>query len=259
MEANYTTLSEPQGQENKSTKNQTRKGILRFVPFILFVSSIIFLIYFFNEGYISLLPQSKKTGVVEMAFLDKEYRENFSKKYSVDKVLDISSFENNEGWTGNNIGYDDSNYYDGNMSMNLAIKENEINTISLTKSINLNSYDTYKFIVLLPKSETKKSLKIFHFRFSNKYNSFIYTIPFNKLRVGWNVISMSKNKFTKENNKLDIDWGNIEKLVLIFKQIEIRVFFLIDYGLKLMQIIKMTSNLLIMKIFHLKNMVIIFI
>jgi len=192
---------------NPPSINPTIKFI-RFVPFFIFVVIIAFIIYLFNEGSISLLPgNDSQKNVVEMKFTDKSYRANFAEKYTQGKTLEISGFEDNEGWSGD-VSYEDANYMEGLTSLSLVSKDKVTISTILEKKLNLEDFDTIKLLTFVAKADDADNIQSLAVRFASKEG--IVEYPVVNVKVGWNIIKMSKDKFFSEDKKI-INWSNIEK------------------------------------------------
>jgi hypothetical protein len=203
-------------QLNLNTQTQpvtsgNHKSITRFIPFTIFVAVIIFIIYLFNEGAVSLLPSPyTQKNVVEMKFTDKRYQANYTDKYSKSSTVEIASFEDNEVWEGDGT-YEDDNYMDGKMSLALKSKDKQPVVSTLNTRVNLKDYAVIKMLTFVAKADDADNIQSLIVRFASKEGVVEY--PIVNVKVGWSVIKMPKDKFFSEGKgNSNINWEEIQKI-----------------------------------------------
>lgn len=171
------------------------------IIFYIFIILFIVLAYLNTNGFLPALfsqttptPAPVKRNIIEMAYKEKEYRADYSKKY--DKTgIDIAGFEEGEKWKGD-YKIDNSNYHDGKSSYVLFSKDNQPAVLSLPKNLNLSDYSIFKMLVYIANEENINNLQNLTLRLGPLDNSAYYEYNILNIHTGWNIVSMSKDNFT---------------------------------------------------------------
>src|SRR3990167_9352160 len=77
----------------------------------------------------------------------------------------------------------------------ISSKNNKPTIISLQKYVDLSGYTSIKMLVYSDKEDIE-SIKKFQLRLGNKDNSSSYEYDIRTIKPGWNIIQISKDKFT---------------------------------------------------------------
>src|SRR3989338_2075482 len=97
------------------------------ILFYIFIICFIILAYLYNNGALSsIFPTETKSitskkNIIEIVYRQKEFAQDYSKKYS-NSVNEIVGFEENEQWQGD-YNIDDVNYWEGKSSYRIASKK----------------------------------------------------------------------------------------------------------------------------------------
>src|SRR3990167_311497 len=196
------------------------------IIFYIFIITFIFLAYVKkNEGLTAFFLKKAtiaSKNIVGIGYNKKEYKVDYPKK--LDKTAsELSGFEKDEEWNGDYVT-DEENYWEGKTSYVVSSKNNKPTIISLQKYVDLSGYTSIKMLVYSDKEDIE-SIKKFQLRLGNKDNSSSYEYDIRTIKPGWNIIQISKDKFTfvskfsSENKSFDnqirtgnlLFWNKIEK------------------------------------------------
>ncbi|OGK18251.1 hypothetical protein A3G67_03060 [Candidatus Roizmanbacteria bacterium RIFCSPLOWO2_12_FULL_40_12] len=197
------------------------------IIFYIFIITFIFLAYVKkNEGLTAFFLKKAtiaSKNIVGIGYNKKEYKVDYPKK--LDKTAsELSGFEKDEEWNGDYVT-DEENYWEGKTSYVVSSKNNKPTIISLQKYVDLSGYTSIKMLVYSDKEDIE-SIKKFQLRLGNKDNSSSYEYDIRTIKPGWNIIQISKDKFTfvskfsSENKSFDnqirtgnlLFWNKIEKI-----------------------------------------------
>ncbi len=203
-----------------------KKNLTGTVGFVIFIAAFVVVAYLYNNGSLSFLPLTDKKNIIDIVFTDKEYQQNFNKKYS-GLVYEMAGFEQTEDWEGD-FNLDDTIFFEGETSVSLTSKNHETNAISLDKNLDLSDYESIKLLIYSDKLSNSDNLESLNLRFSDEDGSLYYEYPILNIKVGWNFFRMSKDNFiysgkTKAKTEEStvsakaagrFSWADIEKVTI---------------------------------------------
>src|SRR3989338_2231818 len=193
------------------------------------ISVIIVLITVVIGGYLfitkkdSLIKKGNSTDIINtvgLKFSDK----NFNLKYAdinPETLLVISDFEREDEWQRQHE-YDDVNFWEGEYSLILSSRDNELIDVYIEKNINLDKYTVFKLALNVQSDTSDIEAARLYFGNKDKTASFYYSLR--NLARGWNFIIIPKIKFSTQNvSKTEssvspatksggLSWENIERV-----------------------------------------------
>jgi hypothetical protein len=180
----------------------------------LILTTIFFVILFFNNGSLSISPSSPLNNTIDIKFTDKNYSLKFPDILDKNISKEIAGFEEKEGWKGS-YTLDDSLYFEGETSMVMDSRDHIASVATLDKSLNLDGYDVIKMVTYIATDEEVEGVESLTVNFSNKDEIVSYSYPVTALKKGWDVVKMSKEAFALTEGKGSLNWNNIEKVSLV--------------------------------------------
>lgn len=127
---------------------------------------------------------------------------NFLEIYKDSPTLEIAGFDEGENWKGN-FTRDSGRTFDGETGMNI-FTQGKPNMITLHKPFDLSGYDNVFSYLYLDSEDEMRKIDSVVFGFQDKSDKDAsFKAP--SLKAGWNLLSMSKNKFVQNN----INWKEI--------------------------------------------------
>lgn len=172
------------------------------IVFYIFIIGFISLAYIKNNEGLTMfflkktVKSSKK--IINLGYGEKEYKVDYTKKF-VKSSIELAGFEADEKWIGLHT-INTENYWEGGASYMLSSKNSQPNIISLEKNVNLSGYTIIKLLVYSDKDIGTENVKKFNLRLGNDDDSAYYEFDIRNIKPGWNLIQISKDKFTFASN-----------------------------------------------------------
>src|SRR3989338_5358940 len=168
------------------------------------ISVIIVLITVVIGGYLfitkkdSLIKKGNSTDIINtvgLKFSDKNFNLKFA-DINPETLLVISDFEREDEWQGQHE-YDDGNFWEGEYSLILSSRDNELIDVYIEKNINLDKYTVFKLALNVQSDPSDIEAARLYFANKDKSSSYYYSIR--NLVKGWNFLTISKLKFSAQN------------------------------------------------------------
>lgn len=134
-----------------------------------------------------------------------------SSAFSSESIVTISNFEPGEvpAWRGNGV-LDQKFFYEGNSSLDLVSTDHNMVTVSLAKDLDLSKMEFIEFMLNVSDPDAYESAYV---DFTDAEMKNFYRYPLTNLRMGWNLIQITKDKFMQiKAPDAELSWANIKNV-----------------------------------------------